>query len=368
MRMNLYAAALAIFTLWAGLVAGQKVHAQASSPAPSPEAAAPAWNANEMLAAYDRSAQLIESTAILIPNLSRAGEPLLEQARQSVLNLNANGESQNVVQIHRLNAAIRAYLQLLDAMEKPYPLPETTQKQVAELRQLFLELDAWEMELLRRNQSAIRGSDRDNFARYREANAKLSAPNAKVPRVVFLGDSITDGWRLDEYFPGYDFVNRGISGQITGQMLGRFQHDVIALRPSALVILAGTNDIGRGVPSEVIESNLESIFDLADKYRIKVVVGTVMPVSDYAKDRGTRYIQTERRSPSRIAALNIWLKQEASRRRYKLVDYHAAMADNTGALRKEFSDDGLHPNAAGYRAIAPLAMAAIRDVVKLPGR
>ncbi|MCC6264608.1 MAG: hypothetical protein IT169_13600 [Bryobacterales bacterium] len=342
--------------------------AQTAAPAPTPEVAVARWNGNEMLAAYDRSAQLVESTAILIPNLSRAGEPLLAQAKQAVLNLNANGGSQNAMEVHRLNAALRGYLQLLDAMEKPYPLPETTDKQVSELRGLFLRLDAWEMELLRRNQTSLRGSDRDNFARYREANTRLPAPNQKSPRVVFMGDSITDSWRLEEYFPGYDFVNRGISGQMTGHMLGRFQRDVIDLHPAAMLILAGTNDIANGVPSEVIESNFESMFDLADKHRIKVIVATVMPVSDYAKDRGMRFIHTQRRSPSRIAALNIWLKQEAARRHYKIVDYYTAMADNTGALRKEFSDDGLHPNAAGYRAIAPLAMAAIRDVVKLPAR
>lgn len=366
MRLKSRMWALVLSAILLSVTGARPLHGQA--PAPAAEAAAPRWSANEMLAAYERSAQLVESTAILIPNLSRAGEPLLEQAKQATLNLHANGGGQNALQVHRLNAALRGYLQLLDAMEKPYPLPEATDKQVAELRALFLQLDAWEMELLRRNQSALRGSDRDNFARYREANTRLPAPNAKSPRVVFLGDSITDSWRLEEYFPGYDFVNRGISGQMTGQMLGRFQRDVIDLRPAAMVILAGTNDIGNGVPSEVIESNYESMFDLADKHRIKVIVATVMPVSDYAKDRGMRYIQTQRRSPSRIAALNVWLKQEAARRHYKIVDYHAALADNTGALRKELSDDGLHPNAAGYRAIAPLVMAAIRDVVKLPAR
>ncbi|MCC7342673.1 MAG: hypothetical protein IT170_16445 [Bryobacterales bacterium] len=366
MRWNPQTRALLIGASLVCLACVPSLPAQTAAPAPTPEAAVARWNGNGMLPAYDRSAQLVESTAILIPNLSRAGEPLLAQAKQAVLNLNSNGGSQNAMEVHRLNAALRGYLQLLDSMEKPFPLPETTEKQVAELRSLFLRLDAWEMELLRRNQASLRGSDRDNFARYREANAKLSAPNAKSPRVVFMGDSITDSWRLEEYFPGYDFVNRGISGQMTGHMLGRFQRDVIDLHPAAMLILAGTNDIANAVPSEVIESNFESMFDLADKHRIKVIVATVMPVSDYAEGRGMRFIQTQRRSPSRIAALNIWLKQEAARRHYKIVDYYTALADNTGALRKEFSDDGLHPNAAGYRAIAPLAIAAIRDVVKLP--
>lgn len=365
MQMQFRTWALILFAITASALPWTPAFGQNGEAA---QLSAPSWNANEMLEAYDRGAQLMESSAILIPNLSRAGEPLMEQAKQSVMNLNANGQQQNAVYIHRLNAALRGYLQLLDAMEKPFPLPEATGKQVAELRALFLELDAWEMELLRRKEADLRGSDRDRFSRYREANAKLPPPNAKSPRVLFLGDSITDGWRLDEYFPSFDFVNRGISGQITGQMLGRFQRDVIALRPSAMVILAGTNDIGKAVPQEVIESNFESMFDLADKHKIKVVVCTVMPVSDYAKDRGTRFIQTQRRSPARIQALNEWLKREAAQRRYKVVDYYAATVDGSGYLRKEISDDGLHPNASGYRLMAPLVMEGIRDVVKLPSR
>lgn len=358
--------------LLAGAALLPLTHSLTAAPQEAAQTAAPkpvgSWSINELLGRYARGVQLIESSAILVPNLSRAAEPLLAAARTAAANLASNGGSQNTLEVHRLNAALRGYLQLLDAMEKPYPLPEATGKQVDELRGLFLELDAWEMELLRRNQNALRGSDRDNFTRYREANSRLAAPNAKSPRVVFLGDSITDGWRLDEYFPGQDFINRGISGQMTGQMLGRFQRDVIALRPAAVVFLAGTNDIGNNVPPDVIESNFESMFDLADKHRIKVIVATVMPVSDYAKDRGERFIQTVRRSPSRISALNAWLKQEAKRRQYTVADYYTAMADNAGALRKEFSDDGLHPNSAGYRAIAPVAAAGIRGALKLPAR
>lgn len=366
--MNRPIPALLLCVLGVWFWTGMRARAQQPGASAAAPEAGPRWSYNEMLAAYDRSAQLVESTAILIPNLSRAGEPLLEQAKQAVMALQANGGALETIHVHRLNAALRGYLQVLDVMEKPYPLPEATERQIAELRKLAQQMETWELQLLTENQAALRGSDRDNFARYREANTKIPPPNQKNPRVVFLGDSITDGWRLEEYFPGYDFVNRGISGQVTGQMLGRFQKDVIALRPSALVILAGTNDIGRSVPSEVIESNFASMFDLADKHRIKVIVCTVMPVSDYAKDRGVRFIQTQRRSPARITALNVWLKQEAARRKYKLVDYHAAMVDESGHLKREYSDDGLHPNATGYRAIAPQILAAIRETLKLPNR
>ncbi len=323
------------------------------------------WGTNELLAAYERSTQLMESTAILVPNLSRAGEPLLETARQAVANLNANGQQRNLVFVYRLLTNLRTYLQLLDALEKPYPMPDAAARQIAQLRDLSIQLEALHIHLMESGERTMRGSDRDNLARYRDANQKLPRPNPKSPRVVFLGDSITDGWRLEEYFPGNDFVNRGISGQTTGQMLGRFKQDVIDLSPAAVVILAGTNDIGRAIPQDAMEDNLAMMFDLADKHRIKVIVCTLLPVSDYAKERGVRYVQTERRPPSRINAFNEWLKATVRARRYRLVDYHLVMADEAGFLKKDASDDGLHPNATGYRAMSTHILSAIRDVLRL---
>ncbi len=341
----------------------------ASSAAPEAPSIAPptspaSWNVNQMLESYERSTQLMESTGILVPNLSRAAEPLLENARQSVANLNANGQHRNLVFVHRLLKNLQTYLQLLDAMEKPYPMPETAARQISQLRDLAQQFDALHLHLMEQSEVSLRGSDRDNLARYREANQRLPRPNAKQPRVVFLGDSITDSWRLEEYFPGNDFVNRGISGQITGQMLGRFQQDVINLNPGAVVILAGTNDIGRAVPQHVIENNLTMMFDLADKHRIKVVVCTLLPVSDYAKERGPRFVQTQRRPPARIQTLNEWLKVTARARRYRVVDYHLVMADGEGFLKQDASDDGLHPNATGYRSMSTHILSAIRDVLR----
>ncbi|MCW5965158.1 MAG: hypothetical protein KIT83_14060 [Bryobacterales bacterium] len=363
------ALAVAINVSWA---LGQETPPQPAPPTPAEggaSGAAPAtppasWNVNELLAAYERSTQLMESTAILVPNLARAGEPLLETARQSVANLNANGQHRNLVFVHRLVANLRTYLHLLDALEKPYPMPETAARQISQLRDLAQQFDALQLHIMEASEQALRGSDRDNLARYREANQKLPRPNAKSPRVVFLGDSITDGWRLEEYFPGDDFVNRGISGQTTGQMLGRFKQDVIDVNPAAVVILAGTNDIGRGVPQEIIEDNLAMMFDLADKHRIKVIVCTLLPVSDYAKDRGDRFVQTQRRPPTRIKMLNEWMKVAIRNRRYRLVDYHLVMADDAGFLKRDSSDDGLHPNATGYRAMSTHVLSAIRDVVR----
>src|SRR5439155_24212092 len=124
-----------------------------------------------------------------------------------------------------------------------------------------------------------RTPDRDNLRRYAEANTKLSKPAANDKRIVFYGDSITDLWRLNEYFPGRDFVNRGISGQVTGEMLGRMKAEVIDLQPSAMLVLAGTNDIARGAPLSTIENNLTMIADLADAYKIKPLFASVLPIS-----------------------------------------------------------------------------------------
>jgi lysophospholipase L1-like esterase len=348
-----------------GSIFGQNAEGGAAGAGAETVASPPAsWNVNQSLAAFERSTQLMESTGILVPNLSRAAEPLLETARQTVANLNANGQHRNLVFIHRLLKSVQTYLQLLDALEKPYPMPETAARQIQQLRDIAVQLEALQLHLMEQGEVSLRGADRDNLARYREANQRLPRPNAKLPRVVFLGDSITDSWRLEEYFPGNDFVNRGISGQTTGQMLGRFKQDVIDLQPAVLVILAGTNDIGRGVAQHVIESNLSLMFDLADKHRIKVILCTLLPVSDYAKERGVRFVQTERRPPARIKMVNDWLKVTARSRRYRLVDYHLVMADGEGFLKQDSSDDGLHPNAEGYRAMSNHILSAIRDVAR----
>jgi len=345
------------------LLPGQTT-ATTAAPANAAPAAPGSWSISALLENYERSTQLMESTAILVPNLARAGEPLVETARQAVANLNGNGQHRNLVFVHRLVTNLRTYIQLLDALEKPYPMPDAAARQIAELRDLALQFEALQVTMMEASERSLRGSDRDNLGRYREANQKLPRPNPKSPRVVFLGDSITDGWRLEEYFPGNDFVNRGISGQTAGQMLGRFKQDVVDLSPAAVVILAGTNDIAKKVPQEIIEDQLMMMFDLADKHRIKVILCTLLPVSDYAKGRGIRFVQTERRPPARITLLNDWLKVAARNRRYRLVDYHLVMADDNGFLKQDASDDGLHPNATGYRTMSTYILSAIRDVMR----
>ncbi len=209
---------------------------------------------------------------------------------------------------------------------------------------------------LERAQSTLR--DWANLTRYREDNAKVTAPVAGQGRVVFMGDSITDAWgrHYGQFFPGKAYVNRGISGQTTPQMLIRFRPDVIALKPKAVVILAGTNDIaGNTGPTtlEEIEGNLASMAELAKANNIRVVFSSVLPVCDYIRP------QTDRRPPEKILALNQWMKQYASANGAGYLDYYPAMIDEKGMFKKELTYDGLHPNEAGYAIMMPLAQKAI---------
>jgi len=208
--------------------------------------------------------------------------------------------------------------------------------------------------------------DWPNLARYRDANASLSAPAKDETRVVFMGDSITDMWvlpRFGEFFPGKPYIGRGISGQTTPQMLIRFRPDVLALQPRVVVILAGTNDIaGNTGPMtlEEIEGNLASMSQLARVNNIRAVLASVLPVYDggHTPD-GKPLIMTDRRPPEKILALNSWIKNYAAQHKDIYLDYFSAMVDDHGFLKKELSDDGLHPNKAGYAVMAPLAEKAV---------
>jgi lysophospholipase L1-like esterase len=208
------------------------------------------------------------------------------------------------------------------------------------------------------------------LSRYREVNAKVAPPSKDAQRVVFMGDSITDGWdepRYGGFFPGKPYLDRGISGQTTPQMLIRFRPDVVALRPRVVVILAGTNDLaGNTGPTtlEAIEDNLASMAELAHSNGIRVVLSSLLPVSDYEQRDGQPIIQTTRRPPAQIRALNEWMKSYASAHGSVYLDYFTAMADERGFLKDELSDDGLHPNAKGYEVMSPLAEQAIEAALK----
>jgi len=219
-------------------------------------------------------------------------------------------------------------------------------------------------------QAENRLKDWPQLGRYHDANSKLSPAAKNEARVVFMGDSITDSWQNPKFggvFPGKPYVDRGISGQTTPQMLIRFHPDVIALQPKAVVILAGTNDLAGNTGSmtlESIEDNLVAMADLAKANSIRVVFASILPVSDYEQRDGKPIVRTTQRPPEKIKALNEWMKTYAANNKLTYLDYYSAMVDDKGFLKDELSEDGLHPNAKGYEVMAPLAEAAIVRALK----
>lgn len=203
---------------------------------------------------------------------------------------------------------------------------------------------------------------------YAEANAALPPPAKGERRVVFLGDSITDGWNLAKAFPSQPYVNRGIGAQVTAQMLLRFEQDVVALKPAAVVILGGTNDVSGFMQIETPETilaNVTAMADIADARGIRVVLCALTPVNDYGEKRG--YL-TKERPPATLRAVNNRLRALAAARGYAFADYAAALVDERGLLTDAYTADGLHPNAAGYARMAPVARAAIAEALARPER
>lgn len=199
--------------------------------------------------------------------------------------------------------------------------------------------------------------DYAQLARYRKANAEL--PAAEPGRVVFYGDSITDAWgngqNAKTFFPGKPYLDRGISGQTTPQMVIRFQQDVVALKPAAVVILAGTNDLAgnTGLSTlEMTEDNFRSMAEIAQANGIKVVMSSVLPVDDYAWRRGLQ-------PADKVRALNVWMKDFCASEGCTYLDYYTPLATPEGAMKPGTSKDGVHPTAEGYAIMAPLAQAAI---------
>jgi lysophospholipase L1-like esterase len=197
-------------------------------------------------------------------------------------------------------------------------------------------------------------------ARYRDANLSLAAVSAPR-RVVFMGDSITEGWANQPFIKeNPDFVGRGISGQTSPQMLVRFRTDVIALRPALVHLMAGTNDIAQNTGPETpadIEGYIRDMVELALANKIKVVLASIPPAREFYWHRGLE--------PARqIRALNDWLREYAASRGLVYIDYWSVLATADGAMKPQYSTDGVHPNAAGYEAMRPLASAAIESALK----
>lgn len=320
--------------------------------------AAPAITDAQAQQQYERVIQLIEAGAVTMPEVGRAGLPLLENLRQTLESLKFLGFRTPLLH-YRFQQNLRAWLLIADAVPKPAGFPDQARKQLAELRDLHSSIDLYLQQQMEQLQAEVRSPDRDNTRRYAEANAKLGPPQPGKPRIVFLGDSITDFWRLNEYFPGRDFVNRGISGQITSQMLARFLPDVVETKAAGFVLLAGTNDIARGVDLEVAKRNVTAICDLADRYKIRVFLATLLPVSDYHMRVNPAFERTRARPPATLRTFNEWLTTLARARNYILVDYYTPLLDSRAQLAEDLADDGLHPNAKGYRTMAPIVLAAI---------
>ena len=204
--------------------------------------------------------------------------------------------------------------------------------------------------------------DWNQLSRYQADNERLKALPAVPGRVVFLGDSITDGWRLANSFPDKPYVNRGISGQTTPQMLVRFYPDVVELKPAVVIILAGTNDIARNTGPQtaaMIQRNLMGMAELAKANGIKVIFCSVTPISDYGRVK-----QTVGRPPADILKFNAWMRDYAAKTGAIYADYFTALADEKGFLKQPLSGDGLHPNAAGYELMVPIASAAIQKALQ----
>ena len=211
----------------------------------------------------------------------------------------------------------------------------------------------------RQHQIQLR-EDWPDLKHFHEQDAALAAPAAGVPRVVFMGDSITEGWKThgvppSPSDPGKDWVNRGISGQTTPQMLVRFRQDVVDLKPRVVVILAGINDIAGNTGEmtlEATEDNLASMADLAQANGIRVVLCSVLPAFDFPWKPG-------REPAAKVVELNKWIKAFAAAKGHVYVDYYTATVDERGGLPKTLSGDGVHPNPAGYAIMMPLVESGI---------
>jgi lysophospholipase L1-like esterase len=332
-------------------------------PQPNPNPAGPLLGEKEVGQLATRMVQLIESTAVVVPGLVRASEPVKQNAETTLASLQQTPE--NLALTWQFINQVKSYLALSDAIPRPYPFPAAADRQYAELREDLARVQQ-HFEALLEARNVVeqkRDADPNGLKRYAEANSKLLPP-ARTPRVVFLGDSITDAWRLNEYFTGRDFINRGIGGQTTSQMLARFREDVLALNPKLVVILAGANDIANGTTANQIEDNLATMGDLAKEHGIRVAFASILPVSDYHKDADPQYLRTQGRPPATIYAINQWLRTLCQNAGFAWMDYYAAMVDPMGQMKVDLSDDGLHPNAKGYRVMSPVALETIDGVFR----
>ena len=220
----------------------------------------------------------------------------------------------------------------------------------------------WGCSLLVFAESDPPSQDWPNLAKYRQANQNLPAPGPGETRVVFMGDSITEIWGQTEFFSRKaSYVNRGISGQTTPQMLVRFRQDVVGLKPKAVVLLAGINDIAENTGKttlEAIEGNLASMCEIARANGIRVVLCSVLPASKFS------WRPDIVEPASKVRALNAWIQHYAEENTAVYVDYYSSLVDDKGGLKAELGPDGVHPNRAGYDLMAPLVQAGIEQATR----
>lgn len=221
---------------------------------------------------------------------------------------------------------------------------------------------AEQMEAFRKAMDERLRNDWASLSRYRDDNSKIGVPGTNEKRVIFLGNSITDFWitTMPEFFAGKSYIDRGISGQTTSQMLIRFRQDVVDLKPRVVVILAGINDInGNTGPStlEMIEDNIKSMTELAKANNIDVVLSSVLPCDSI-------YVRPDLHPAERVVQLNEWIKKYANGKKCGYIDYFSSLADEKKGLKKEYTNDGIHPNKAGCLVMAPLAESAINKALR----
>lgn len=329
-----------------------------SAPAQSPPNALLSQPETQLTAT--RVVQLMELSAATVPGLVHASDALRQNAQVTAAALGKSLRDSTLTL--QLVNQIRAFLALADSLPRPDFFPSTASQQFLELRDELQRLDRHFQALLIRVQLDAHANDADpnNLKRYAAANSKALPPTPSLPRYVFLGDSATDLWRLNEYFIGKDFVNRGIAGQTTNQILARFLADVVALRPMAVVVLAGSGDIGLGITPSAIADNLVMMGDVAKAHSVQPIFASLLPASGEA---------AKTRTPEAIRKVNSWLRDYCIRESFIYIDYYTAMADAKGMMKADLSDDGLNPNARGYRVMSPLLLDGIerlRDMLAAP--
>ena len=227
------------------------------------------------------------------------------------------------------------------------------------MKKLFLKLST----LFLFMSAPLQSQDWPNFERYKAENEKIGLPTANENRVVFMGNSITQGWKdygnLELFSDSTSYINRGIGGQTTPQMLVRFRADVIALKPKAVVILAGINDIAENTgPTtlKMIQDNIISMVELAQANKIKVILSSILPANKFPW-RPSIY------PADKVIEMNIFLKDYAEKNNCIYLDYYTALVDDNKGIKAEYSEDGEHPTIAGYDIMTPLLIEAINKAL-----